>query len=84
MEAPLEGKDIKPGKGKIIAFEHIPKQIERDELDEAHGYESTFISKNNIDNANPTESCYMSEIKSNFYDDEIMEMFVNHPALETM
>ena len=45
MEAPLEGKEVRPGKGKIIAFENIPKQIEKDELDEAHGYESMFISK---------------------------------------
>ena len=28
VEAPLEGKEIKPGKGKIIAFENILKQIE--------------------------------------------------------
>ena len=25
MEAPLEGEDIKPGKGTIISFESIPK-----------------------------------------------------------
>ena len=84
MEAPLEGKEVRPGKGKIIAFENILKQIEKDELDEAHGYESMFISKNDVDNSNQTESCYMSKIKSNFYDDDIMEMLVNHPALEVM
>ena len=55
MVAPLEGKEIKPGKGKIIAFENIPKQIERDELDGSYGYESMFIKNNDV-NSNQTKS----------------------------
>ena len=84
MGTPLEGKEIKPGKGKIIVFEIIPKQIERDELDESYGYESIFILKNSDINSNQTKSCFISEIKNTFYDDDILDMFVNHPALDVM
>ena len=84
MEAPLEGKDIKPGKGKIIAFENIPKQIERDELEELYGYESMFTLQNTDINSNQTKPCSILESKNTFYDDDIFDMFVHHPALEVM
>ena len=39
MEPPLEGKKLAPGKGTLIAFDQIPKQDKRDELEELFGYE---------------------------------------------
>ena len=84
MESPSEGKEVVPGKGKIIAFESIPKQIERDELEEAFGYEYLFSTIDKKGISDETKSCFISECKNQFYDDGIMEIFVNHPALEVM
>ena len=78
MEPPLEGKKLAPGKGTLIAFDQIPKQEERDELEELFGYEQLY----EIDHK--TQSCFTSEVKDNFYDGSINEIFLNHPALEVM
>ena len=80
MEAPSEGKRIAPGKGQLIAFDTIPKHLERDELDEAYGYEYEYHVSTDDDNSEQTNSCFISEGKNTFYDEEILDMFVNHPA----
>ena len=84
MEAPSEGKRLAPGKGHLIAFDTIPKQIERDEIDEAYGYESEYNVSNNTGISEKINSCFISEGRNSFYDEEILDMFVNHPALEIM
>jgi len=85
MEPPSEGKSIGPGKGKVIAFDQIPKQIERDEIDEAYNYDMEYNVSDLNGISQNTKSCFASESKNYFYDDEeILDMFVNHPTLEVM
>ena len=83
MDAPLEGKKIAPNKGTLIAFQEIPKQIERDEIDKEYGFESFYPSINKKDEEE-TKPCFISSGNDCFYDNEIYDMFVNHPSLEEM
>ena len=83
MDAPLEGKKIAPNKGTLIAFQEIPKQIERDEIDEEYGFESFYTSINKRDEEE-TKPCFISSDNDCFYDNELYDMFVHHPSLEEM
>lgn len=78
MESPLEGKRAEPNKGTTVAFAEKPKQVERDELDEEYGFES-YYSDDGI-----KKPCYFMQSADSFYDDDIHDMFVNHPPLEVM
>ena len=44
MESSSEGKETDPNKGTLIAFDRIPKQEQRDELEESYGFEIYFNS----------------------------------------
>lgn len=58
MDAPLEGKKIAPNNGTLVAFEEIPKQIERDEIDEEFGFESFYTTIDTKDEEK-MESCFI-------------------------
>ena len=66
MEPPSEGKSISPGQGKIIAFDQIQKQIERDEIDEAYNCDMEYNVSDWNGMSQNTKSCFVSESKNYF------------------
>ena len=91
MEKAPEGKDlaIAPNKGKLVAFEDLPKQEVLDELDELYHFTSYYSKpvSNQIPNVPEiTEEmpCLFSCCRDTFYEDEILESFLNMPPLQEM
>ena len=86
MERPSGGKSS-PRKGKVIAFENLPKPTVLDEKDEdSHYIDSYFyihIPQSNNNN-NPIINCHFIECKEPLINNEVYECFLNHPPLETM
>ena len=85
IRPPSAGKSISIGKGKIIAFDQIPKQFERDEIDEAYNYDMEYNVSDWNGVSQNTKSCFILESKNHiYYDEELLDMFVNHHAFEVM
>ena len=82
----LEGKSS-PHKGELIAFDKLPSQNERDELDEAFYFMDSYLMFNmepSSTNVNVKQDCHFIQCKEQFMDKEIYEFFLNHPPLERM
>ena len=81
---PRRGRAWHQAKGKLIAFKDIPKQIERDEIDESYGFESSYYVSNKNGISIRTNTCFILSSNGAFYDQDIFDMFLNHPALEVI
>ena len=67
MKELLKEKKITLKKGTLIAFEAIPKQIERDEINEEFGFES-FYNLRTQNDEEKTKPCFIFSSNDSFYD----------------
>ena len=85
------GKELALNKGKLIAFEDLPKQEILDEIDESYHFQGTYehheLSNQLIPNIYEiTEEMlfHFSGCHNDFYDNETLEVFLNIPPLQVM
>lgn len=94
MEKPSDGKNVE--KGKLIAFQDL--QVKMDPADEVYSFPATIKTTMDMENLPPSEDeinvellCKFSccrdgneHIHSIWHDTDVLDCFLNHPALETM
>ena len=76
------GKELAPNKGKLIAFEELPKQEILDEIDESYHFQGSYEHHElasqpmpNVSEITEEMPCHFSCCRNDFYENEVLEVF---------